>query len=176
LSGCFEFTQQTRDCSRNSSKGVPLVVFGAAKPFAKPCRSDRIVADPQQALRLVLSRVLSCRFPCANDRKLGYKVRRRRSSLARITGRQSWLSPGFSLNRFSFLFLFILLIVSQPSSVDRAHAMTGSGNSTAQFLDGLEYSTGTGPAAIAVGDLNQDGWQDLVHRVEASLCRTAIRQ
>jgi FG-GAP repeat len=40
--------------------------------------------------------------------------------------------------------------------------MTGSGNSTAQFLDGLEYSTGTGPAAIAVGDLNQDGWQDLV--------------
>src|SRR5438477_4511287 len=82
--------------------------------------------------------------------------------MARITGRQACLSPGFSLTRFSFLFLFILLIVSEPSSVNRAHAMTGSGNTAAQFLDELEYSSGAGRAAIAVGDLNQDGWQDLV--------------
>ena len=45
---------------------------------------------------------------------------------------------------------------------DRAAAASGSGNATPQFLEGLEYSTGVGPAAAAVGDLNHDGWQDLV--------------
>jgi hypothetical protein len=83
--------------------------------------------------------------------------------MARVTSRLARLSPGTYLNRSSFLVLLsILLIVSKPLSVGRAHAMTGSGNSTAQFLDELEYSTGAGPAAIAADDLNQDGWQDLV--------------
>src|SRR5438552_17713076 len=67
LSGCFEFTQQTRESSRNSSKGVPLWYSARKSLGSSRAVLIRIVADPQQALRLVFSRALSCRLPCASD-------------------------------------------------------------------------------------------------------------
>ena len=82
--------------------------------------------------------------------------------MAGASGRFASSKLGRNLALGSFPCLCVVLIVCHSLSVERADAAPGSGNTTFQFVDSLEYPTGAGPAGLAAGDLNHDGSQDLV--------------
>jgi len=88
--------------------------------------------------------------------------------MARITGQElladSKLGPFIMRVPFHFLSVFLSasLMVAVPLSAAIRGNVAPAGGISPQFLEALEYSTGVGPKGAASGDLNHDGWLDLV--------------
>jgi hypothetical protein len=85
--------------------------------------------------------------------------------MTRVTGHE--VLGGFKLgpfiHRVSFLFLGVFLMVAAPLIAESKRSLVpASGDPNPQFLEALEYPTGAGPKAAASGDLNHDGWLDIV--------------
>ena len=56
----------------------------------------------------------------------------------------------------------VAVMVAGPLSAAIRGNVAPAGGISPQFLEALEYSTGVGPKGAASGDLNHDGWLDLV--------------
>ena len=92
--------------------------------------------------------------------------------MARITGQELLADskPGPLIMRVPFRFLSVFLsaslmvavMVAVPLSAAIRGNVAPAGGISPQFLEALEYSTGVGPKGAASGDLNHDGWLDLV--------------
>ena len=84
--------------------------------------------------------------------------------MARVIGEEllADLKLGPFINRVPFLFLSVSLIVAAPLSAGGRNVAPAPPSIDPQFLEALEYPTGAGPRGAASGDLNHDGWLDLV--------------